>query len=479
MKNPTFNTENKIFPAFRSFSEPLLNLWSQICGLLKSTSLKLKIAFFVVVFLNCTFIPLYLVTEQTINTAMVNELTKRAGAVADNVRAIAGQSIQSKDQRTLDNLVHMAKASNIDIEYISVSGMDNRVIAHSNGEMKGRAMPAQEGNLLTNKGGRTVLELLNEPVLETSSPVISSGNRVGTVKVAINKSVLTDAQKLHSRIFIIFGIILVIGTFASVMLASYLIRPIQELSAGVDELKNGMGGTLLRVHSQDELGRLTSNFNEMSSTIALQRNRLNVYARELEESYISIVKVVAAAIDARDSYTHGHSGRVSHFSVMIGEEIGLDKEALDDLKIACLFHDVGKIKTPDAILLKPGKLNQYEYREMINHVEDGASILNKAGSLRKYIPAVRHHHERYDGKGYPQGLSGDDIPLFASIIAVADTFDAMTSNRPYRNAFSIETALQELRGMSGTQLKPELVAVFVQLMSDRQAAHEDVAVNAL
>jgi putative nucleotidyltransferase with HDIG domain len=215
----------------------------------------------------------------------------------------------------------------------------------------------------------------------------------------------------------------------------------------------------------------------MSSTIAEQQSKLNKYARDLEEAYVSIVKVIAAAIDARDSYTHGHSARVSQFSILIGKAIGLSKEQLEDLEIACLFHDVGKIKTPDSILLKPGKLTQSEYEEMIRHVEYGASILSKAPSLTKYIPAVRHHHERQDGKGYPDRLSGDEIPPFASIIAIADTFDAMTSTRPYRNAFSQETALQELLRVAGTQLRADLVAVFVGLIDQDNAHDERVAVG--
>jgi HD-GYP domain-containing protein (c-di-GMP phosphodiesterase class II) len=125
---------------------------------------------------------------------------------------------------------------------------------------------------------------------------------------------------------------------------------------------------------------------------------------------------------------------------------------------------VGKIKTPDSILLKPGKLTQSEYEEMIRHVEYGASILSKAPSLHKYIPAVRHHHERQDGKGYPDGLNSDSIPLFASIIAIADTYDAMTSTRPYRSAFSEDIALRELVRVAGTQLRADLVAVFVGLI---------------
>ena len=217
----------------------------------------------------------------------------------------------------------------------------------------------------------------------------------------------------------------------------------------------------------------------MSSTIAEQQGQLNRYARDLEEAYVSIVRVVAAAIDARDSYTHGHSGRVSQFSLLIGEAIGLSKEELEDLEVACLLHDVGKIKTPDSILQKPGPLDKSEHEEMIRHVEYGASILDRAPSLRHYIPAVRHHHERQDGQGYPDGLSGDDIPLFAAIIAIADTFDAMTSTRPYRKAFSEEKALEELVRVAGTQLRTDLVTVFVGLVQSGRHANAPAAVSRL
>ena len=295
---------------------------------------------------------------------------------------------------------------------------------------------------------------------------------MGSVILAINKSVLVQAQgEVRDKIFIVFGIILILGTIASVLLASFLIKPIRELSFGVDELKKGTSTSPLKIYADDELGKLTINFNEMSSTITEQQSKLNKYARDLEEAYVSIVRVVAAAIDARDSYTHGHSARVSKLSVLVGEAIGLSAEELKDLEVACLFHDVGKIKTPDSILLKPGRLSQSEYEEMMLHVEHGTAILDKAPSLRKYIPATRHHHERQDGKGYPDGLSGANIPLFASIIAVADTFDAMTSTRPYREAFSKEEALRELVRMAGTQLRADLVDVFVEIIDERSGGH--------
>jgi putative nucleotidyltransferase with HDIG domain len=271
-------------------------------------------------------------------------------------------------------------------------------------------------------------------------------------------------RRVATRLFIVFGTIVVLGMLASSLLASFLIKPIQELSAGVDRLKRGTARDPLRIYSNDELGRLTANFNEMSALIAEQREHLNEYSRNLEDAYVSIVKVVAAAIDARDSYTHGHSARVAQLSLLVGRQIGLSQEDLEDLEIACLFHDVGKIKTPDSILLKRGRLSPAEYKEMMQHVEYGASILSWAPSLVKYIPSTRHHHEWHNGKGYPDGLAGDSIPLFAAIISIGDSFDAMTTDRPYRRAFSREKALREIARMAGTQFRQDLVAAFLDQM---------------
>lgn len=202
----------------------------------------------------------------------------------------------------------------------------------------------------------------------------------------------------------------------------------------------------------------------MSELITSQQAKLGKYARELEEAYISIVKVLAAAIDARDPYTLGHSTRVAALSLQLGEAIGLSPKELEDLEIACLFHDVGKIKTSDLVLLKDGSLDTTELREIASHCEDGENILSRAPSLHKYIPAVRHHHEWFNGRGYPDGLSGEKIPLQAAIISVADAFDAMTSIRPYRNPLSKEAALNELVRYSGQQFNPSLVEVFLRVM---------------
>jgi putative nucleotidyltransferase with HDIG domain len=246
-----------------------------------------------------------------------------------------------------------------------------------------------------------------------------------------------------------------------------LTKPIQELSAGVDDLKGGRRSRHLKIYSQDEFGRLTASFNEMMVVIDQQSSKINKYAKDLEDAYVSTVRVLAAAIDARDPYTHGHSMRVSMFSLQLGREIGLNSASLEELEVACLFHDIGKIKTPDSILRKRDKLSAWEYKEMMRHTEYGADILSKAPSLQKYILPVRHHHEWFNGKGYPDGLKGDAIPLFAAIIAITDSYDAMTSNRPYRGAISELGTLEELMKCAGTQFNPDLVKVFTRIMDLR------------
>ena len=448
-----------IFGFFRS-------AWLSVTQRFRSSSLRFKITFFTVVLLTSTSFVLFMVTIRITHDYVLNEVIKRGESVGKSIAAAAGYSLLSRDVLGLDNLVFKAKSSNSDMTYAAIVDPDMRTVVDSDTPMGGGEIAtAEQGRLLRNTAdGTTVMErpTPSGTILEISCPVIFMDKSLGSVVIGMNKSVLAEARnKVGNRLLIVFGMIGVLGILASSLLASFLIKPIEVLSAGVDELKNGTAKNPLRIYSHDELGKLTANFNEMSALIAEQKGNLNKYARDLEAAYVSMVKVVAAAIDARDSYTHGHSARVAQLSLRIGMQLGLSNRDLGDLEIACLFHDVGKIKTPDSILLKPGRLNPAEQKEMMHHVEYGASILSSAPSLVKYIPSTRHHHERHNGKGYPDGLAGNDIPLFAAIISIADSFDAMTTDRPYRRALSEEKALREIARMSGTQFRPDLVAVFL------------------
>ncbi len=465
------------FQTLLKFFQAALQLMTQRY---RSASLRFKIAFFVVILMTSTSFALSIITVQIMNNYILNEIIKRGESVGKSIAASAGYNLLSKDLLGLDNLVFKAKSSNSDMLYVAIVDPDMKTVVHSATEMIGVTKPVSQGQLFREAAdGTTVKELTNssDNIFEILCPIVFMKKSLGSVIIGMNKSILLEAQrKVGSMILIVFGIIVVLGIFASSLLASFLIKPIKELSAGVEELKYGTAKNPLRIYSHDELGKLTRNFNEMSALIADQQGKLTKYARDLEDAYVSMVKVVAAAIDARDSYTHGHSARVAQLSLLLGKQIGLSKSDLRDLEVACLFHDVGKIKTPDSILLKRGKLNEAEYTEMMQHVEYGGSILSWAPSLFKYIPSTRHHHEWHNGKGYPDGLVGDNIPLFAAIISIADSFDAMTSDRPYRKALFKEEALSRIDRMSGTQFRPELVAIFLELMEKNHVQDAPLAV---
>ncbi len=187
---------------------------------------------------------------------------------------------------------------------------------------------------------------------------------------------------------------------------------------------------------------------------------------KLERAYMESIQTLRYTVEAKDTYTRGHSDRVSEFSVLIGKHLGLPDEDLKVLQIGGLFHDIGKIGVPDSILLKEGKLTDDEYSEIKNHPTIGAHILSNATIFQNIIPIVKHHHEKYDGNGYPAKLKGEDIPYFARIAAIADTFDAMTSKRTYRDALPLEVVASEIERCKGTQFDPKLADVFLDILNN-------------
>ena len=187
---------------------------------------------------------------------------------------------------------------------------------------------------------------------------------------------------------------------------------------------------------------------------------------KLERAYLDMVQTLRYTVEAKDPYTRGHSDRVSAYSVLIGKYLNLSDEDLRTLEVGGLFHDIGKIGIPDSILLKESKLTDDEYSEIKNHPSIGAHILCNATIFQDIIPIVKHHHERYDGKGYPSQLKGEYIPYMARIAAIADTFDAMTSKRTYRDAMPLETVRAEIERCSGTQFDPEIAKVFLDILDN-------------
>jgi HD-GYP domain-containing protein (c-di-GMP phosphodiesterase class II) len=179
--------------------------------------------------------------------------------------------------------------------------------------------------------------------------------------------------------------------------------------------------------------------------------------------FLSTVKSLASAIDAKDEYTRHHSTRVTDFTLRIAAKMGLSEKELGDLELAAILHDVGKIGVPESILNKPGKLTDEEFRLIKEHPARGENILSPVIELKEIARVVRSHHERYDGTGYPDKLKGHEIPLGARIMAIADTYDSITSERPYRKAASHRYAVKEIIGCSGTQFDPEVVENFLEI----------------
>ena len=199
----------------------------------------------------------------------------------------------------------------------------------------------------------------------------------------------------------------------------------------------------------------------------------NTYEK-LEKAYLDSIQTLRYTVEAKDPYTRGHSDRVSEYSVLIGKKLGLSEEDLKTLQVGGLFHDIGKIGIPDSILLKESKLTDDEYSEIKNHPAIGAHILCNAEVFKDIIPIVKHHHERYDGRGYPGQLKGEDIPYLARIAAVADTFDAMTSKRTYRNSLPIDVVRSEIEKNLGTQFDPNIGKVFLDIIDNEYDKIEEI-----
>ena len=210
--------------------------------------------------------------------------------------------------------------------------------------------------------------------------------------------------------------------------------------------------------------RSARRLREAAETIQTQNVSLERANRLLRERTTAAMESLSATVDARDAYTAGHSRRVRELSLGIGRELGLSRDELDVLGYAALFHDIGKLAVPDAILLKPGPLDEVEWDLMRTHADEGARIIERLGFLHDAVPSIRHHHERFDGAGYPDGLTGEEIPLGARIIHVADAADSMITTRIYRAARSTEAALHELRSGAGRQFCPRCVRALEEIL---------------
>jgi len=205
---------------------------------------------------------------------------------------------------------------------------------------------------------------------------------------------------------------------------------------------------------------------EQNQNLKQQKNEIENAYEKLHRTYRDTIATLSRAVDARDPYTSGHSERVASIAKKIAKKMGIPKKEFEQIELAAQFHDIGKIGVPDSILLKPGKLTDIEFNAIKDHPVIGTNILNNIEFLNESLPIILHHHETYDGRGYPNGISGAEIPLGSRIISIADTYDAMTSDRPYRKALSHEEAIREILKCRGTQFDSEIVDAALDVLQN-------------
>jgi putative nucleotidyltransferase with HDIG domain len=269
----------------------------------------------------------------------------------------------------------------------------------------------------------------------------------------------TDAgvTELNRQALTFVSMVVVIAIVVGYLFAVAISQPIRGLAASTRAISRGEFHQRTKVRGASEISELAENFNKMAGDIEEYIEKLKEAAEANRELFLGSIRMLAAAIDEKDPYTRGHSGRVAKYSTLIGRELGLSDEDLDKLRIAALLHDVGKIGVDDRVLKKPGALTAEEFELMKQHTVKGANIMRPVSQLKEMLPGIELHHEHMDGRGYPYGLTGPQIPLMARVIAVADTLDAMTTNRPYQTAMDLEFALERIKTLTGAKFDAVIV----------------------
>lgn len=349
---------------------------------------------------------------------------------------------------------------------VSVIDDDGAVVVSSNPRLRGRSLV--DAPLI-----RTFLRRpmrLNQsylhPVDEKSGRVIGSAAPIPSLGwgVVVERSVadaFAPVRVMQQRTLLVSAVAALVALAIGFGLSRRLVVPLQNLAQVSSEIADGNLTERAVVSGHDELARLAANFNHMAGSVEALVRRLRHALRQNQELFLETIRTLAAAIDAKDPYTRGHSERVSAYSMAIARHLGIGQEELFRIRIAAILHDVGKLGVRDGILNKPGGLTEDEYAIMRRHPDIGAQIMAPIRMLKDIIPGIRNHHETWDGTGYPDRLAGDEIPLVARIIGAADTFDAMTTERPYQRASSAERVVDAMNAMAGSRFDPAVIDALV------------------
>jgi HD-GYP domain-containing protein (c-di-GMP phosphodiesterase class II) len=301
-----------------------------------------------------------------------------------------------------------------------------------------------------------------------ATAALDKNSRLGVIAIQDESAALVSVTDMRRQTFWISLVAAMLTLLIGFFFARKLTLPVQELAAAAHRIASGDFSQRIEVKSRTELGDLGQSFNMMTDQIERYINDLQRSVAENRELFLGTVKSLAAAIDGKDPYTRGHSERVSRFSVAIAERLGLSDEEVEKIRISAVLHDVGKIGIDDVVLKKPAALTDEEYEIMKTHPQKGYKIMSQIPGIKEFLPGMYMHHEMVNGQGYPQGLKGDEIPLMARIVSVADTFDAMTTDRPYQKAMEFNAAVERLKTFVGTRYDARVVQAFVDACEEGQ-----------
>jgi HD-GYP domain-containing protein (c-di-GMP phosphodiesterase class II) len=295
-----------------------------------------------------------------------------------------------------------------------------------------------------------------------------SGARLGVIAIQDERAALRSVTEMRRQTLIISLVAANFALLIGFLFAKQLTQPVRDLADAARRIAAGNFAQRIEVRSRTELGELGNSFNKMSDQLENYIEDLRRAAEENRQLFLGTVKALAAAIDGKDPYTRGHSERVARFSIAIAERMGLADEEIEKLRVSALLHDVGKIAIDDKVLKKPSALTDEEFELMKQHPQKGYKIMSQIPAMKDFLPGMYMHHEMINGGGYPQGLKGDEIPMQARIVSVADTFDAMTTDRPYQKAMTLEVALERMRSFVGTRYDPAVFAALVEACAQGQ-----------
>ena len=429
------------------------NLLERLEEWLSSVSLKIKMTVLFSLLLFLFGIVTLNVVLNYQRKVLLRAIHEKGELLTRNMAQNAAHALLTHNKLELSVLVNTLK-KNSGVEFCAIADHRGIIQMHSDIRLIGKKLP-------------TAYEDKSPDTLKFVFPITHRKRKIGTALVALSTKEMKE-QLSRFRVNLTFFILFFVAAGCGVLawLISLFLKPLEELSSAAHEVGDGNLNVQANVKSKDEVGQLAITFNQMVIN-------LNSAYTEIEEGYLQAVQSLAMAVEAKDKYTKGHCDRVVFYSTVIAQNLNITQREIVELQLASQLHDIGKIGVPEAVLNKPGRLDPEEMKVIRKHPIIGYQILKPAKFLRGVAQLVLEHHERFDGKGYPYGKKGDEISVLGRILCLADTFDALTSDRPYRKGMSLEKSVAIIFENRGTQFDPNLVDLFWHLVNKGELKYSD------